>query len=666
MRNSRANGSLLWFVLAIWAVSSLYYLSYYRYGLNLWDEGVPLHGALRTLAGDFVYRDFYGYQPGIYLLYALSYKLFGVTISAPRLLMAWLGGLLPALTFFCVARVASAAAAILPTLAALVAPCCYYNRMFPVLSILSLALIVNYYHRPSVVRIFWIFLGGLTAYYLTIEIGVAVLLLGLVIAFESLIMKRTLRAGLGMLLGLMVISGGVCAPLIIYYEELKLDWVLSYTWHLLFNIRAGWSNPIPTYWNPESLSLSTLGIVIEATWFWVPIAMYLVAAGSLLWLHYKQDLPFFERRVVMITTLWGLYIYYLVFWRAGWGNLLRCLHPTYVLVGWGSWRLWRLAQASSPWGKRLKLASLGLLCCPLLGFIGYLLVEGDESAGAMAMCMADYERLTLDRVDVYCEPEIVELATEITRFVSSRLTDSAELVTIPLNPLFNFLTGNLSRSYHEWIIPGTFRDRLEEREFVKQLDGRKVPMIIYRDIAIDGRAERRIKAYAPNLFHFLVHRYHLVKRLGNFMVLEPNANRLALDLITWCTLTENYQVSGLARLESFGEEELDRAIVLKGESVVTIDIPVEHPFQFTTEVWTASALPADAVWVTAECGNYQISGSVREYDQFGLATLTLTGVGPLERLSFHVRPSEEEPERKASQCMVWWLEPILTLLPAAS
>lgn len=72
----------------IFIVSLFYYLSYQSYGFTEVDWGGIVIAAERILQGDIFYRDFsLGYTPGIYLYTALSFKLFGVSLSSAT--VAW-------------------------------------------------------------------------------------------------------------------------------------------------------------------------------------------------------------------------------------------------------------------------------------------------------------------------------------------------------------------------------------------------------------------------------------------------------------------------------------------------------------------------------------------------------------------------------------------------
>ena len=47
-------------------------------------------------------------------------------------------------------------------------------------------------------------------------------------------------------------------------------------------------------------------------------------------------------------------------------------------------------------------------------------------------------------------------------------------------------------------------------------------MIIYVDIPIDGKEERRLTNYAPQLYGFIVENYRFDEMIGLFQILLPN------------------------------------------------------------------------------------------------------------------------------------------------
>jgi len=72
--------------MGLMVLSLLYYLSYYRYGLNLSDEGYVVQGAIRSLRGQLPGADFHSYAPARTWTLGLLFKTFGVSITAERLM----------------------------------------------------------------------------------------------------------------------------------------------------------------------------------------------------------------------------------------------------------------------------------------------------------------------------------------------------------------------------------------------------------------------------------------------------------------------------------------------------------------------------------------------------------------------------------------------------
>src|SRR5438046_5546109 len=67
--------------------AALVCVPFFRYVEWLGDEGVLLHGAMRILGGEVLYRDFFEFlAPGGFLIVATWMKLFGVDFGSVRVL----------------------------------------------------------------------------------------------------------------------------------------------------------------------------------------------------------------------------------------------------------------------------------------------------------------------------------------------------------------------------------------------------------------------------------------------------------------------------------------------------------------------------------------------------------------------------------------------------
>jgi hypothetical protein len=61
----------------------------------------------------------------------------------------------------------------------------------------------------------------------------------------------------------------------------------------------------------------------------------------------------------------------------------------------------------------------------------------------------------------------------------------------------------------------------KEKELVAILNNNPPKLVIYVDIAIDGKEERRLLNYAPHLYKFLLDRYGFQEKVGFFKILLP-------------------------------------------------------------------------------------------------------------------------------------------------
>ena len=99
---------------------------------------------------------------------------------------------------------------------------------------------------------------------------------------------------------------------------------------------------------------------------------------------------------------------------------------------------------------------------------------------------------------------------------------------MPLNPIFYFLSDRVNPTPYEWVLPGMLEEK-KERELVELLKYRLPKIVVYVDIAIDGKEERRLSRYSPLLYKFLVKHYSFEEMVGFFQILLPKNPPLPLD-----------------------------------------------------------------------------------------------------------------------------------------
>ena len=94
------------------------------------------------------------------------------------------------------------------------------------------------------------------------------------------------------------------------------------------------------------------------------------------------------------------------------------------------------------------------------------------------------------------------------------------ILALPLNPIFYFLSDRVNPTHYEWVLPGML-EKPKEKELVAILENQPPKVVIYVDIAIDGKEERRLSHYAQELYKFLLKNYTFQEQVGFFQILLP-------------------------------------------------------------------------------------------------------------------------------------------------
>ena len=146
-------------------------------------------------------------------------------------------------------------------------------------------------------------------------------------------------------------------------------------------------------------------------------------------------------------------------------------------------------------------------------------------AGSIGAMKLETTRLTLDKVDIYTNPAEAKWIKEVIEKIDLYSQEGDAILALPLNPIFYFLSGRVNPTPYEWILPGMLEEE-KEKELVAILNNNPPKLVIYVDIAIDGKEERRLLNYAPHLYKFLLDRYGFQEKVGFFKILLPKKSPL--------------------------------------------------------------------------------------------------------------------------------------------
>ena len=521
-----------------------YFWSFCEYGLNIWDEGGYANGTLRTLNGEKALVDFNpnGYLPGRYWYGMLFFKLFGVEIQSLRIGVLLFTPAMVIMIYSMGRKIMPAGFALLAALFMLSAPSMYYNRFYTFFVILNLYCLTNVVEKRNLASLFGlgaaIFLSSffkfeVTLFSILVSLGTLALLFNVKHWRVDFNFSPKQAASASPKPGkFYFLLAGVAAILFAVY--LGKDGYFTKVFKLVVDAHEVWGNPFPEIL-PFFALLEKVGAhqMFERILFYLPPFTYGVVAILLFYrLVIKKETFHIAHLMVLAILLFGACAFGLVIWRAGFDNLLRTLPPFYLLLCYLLYGIReKILSLQKPVGQNGIFMRLPLnLLTVFLPFLFYFEMNTHHGfyAGSIGAMKLETTHLSLEKMDVYTNPGEAKWIKKVIDKINLHSKKGDAILALPLNPIFYFLSDRVNPTPYEWILPGMLEEK-KERALVKLLKYRLPKIVIYVDIAIDGKEERRLSRYAPHLYKFLVEHYSFQEMVGFFQILLPKNPSLPLD-----------------------------------------------------------------------------------------------------------------------------------------
>ena len=521
-----------------------YFWSFCEYGLNIWDEAGYANGTLRTLNGEKALVDFNpnGYLPGRYWYGMLFFKLFGVEIQSLRIGVLLFTPAMVIMIYSMGRKIMPAGFALLAALFMLSAPSMYYNRFYTFFVILNLYCLTNVVEKRNLASLFGlgaaIFLSSffkfeVTLFSILVSLGTLALLFSVKHWRVDFNFSPKQAASASPKPGkFYFLLAGVAAILFAVY--LGKDGYFTKVFKLVVDAHEVWGNPFPEIL-PFFALLEKVGAhqMFERILFYLPPFTYGVVAILLFYrLVIKKETFHIAHLMVLAILLFGACAFGLVIWRAGFDNLLRTLPPFYLLLCYLLYGIReKILSLQKPVGQNGIFMRLPLnLLTVFLPFLFYFEMNTHHGfyAGSIGAMKLETTRLSLEKMDVYTNPGEAKWIKKVIDKINLHSKKGDAILALPLNPIFYFLSDRVNPTPYEWILPGMLEEK-KERALVKLLKYRLPKIVIYVDIAIDGKEERRLSRYAPHLYKFLVEHYSFQEMVGFFQILLPKNPSLPLD-----------------------------------------------------------------------------------------------------------------------------------------
>ncbi len=524
-----------------------YFLSFSKYGLNIWDEGGYANGTLRTMNGEKALIDFNpnGYLPGRYWYGLLFFKLFGVEIQSLRIGVALLTPIMVIMVYSISRKIMPAGFSFLAALFILSAPSMYYNRFYPFFIIFVLYFLIKTIEKRNVISLAGLTLAIFLSAFFKFEVTIFSILISMVI-LAILFFNKSIEHNIQLvnilnpqskklpyLFGLGIIASGF----VLFY--LGKDGYFLQVFKIVVDAHEVWGNPFPQLF-PFFKLYDQLGYhkIFERILFYLPIWVYSLVILIILAQFFSNRCKFTLVNLYLLTIVgFGICAFGLVIWRAGFDNLLRTLPPFYILFTYLLYMIWQKViffqnASGNPIHAKITRVPLSLLIVFLPSLFYYEMNTHHGfyagSIGAkdwvinknLKAMKPETAPVKLERIDVQTRPAEAEWVNEVVNRINLYSKKGDPILALPLNPLFYFLTDRVNPTPYEWVLPGML-DKDKELKMVETLKIKLPRVVVYVDIAIDGKEERRLKNYAPYLYKFLVDHYGFQEMIGLFQILLP-------------------------------------------------------------------------------------------------------------------------------------------------
>ena len=530
----------LWLAL-IYLVLVTYLYSFSEYGLNVWDEGGYANGTLRTLNGEKAIEDFNpsGYLSGRYIYGTIFFKLFGVSIQSLRIGVILITPIMIFMVYAICRRIMPQGFAFLAGVFVLSAPAMYYNRFFTFFCVFNLYLLVRCVERVKFQRYLCLAGAILLSGFFKFEVALFSLLCSVAVFIIQFFLKTKQQRSVKQEYQVSFI-GRTKFWISIGLFVLALTPALSFLYkkdffNLAVNMVLGsyqvWGNPFPSLFPFFSL-WSELGSheMFQRLLFYIPVWVY---AGTAFFLTIKiikqKGIETIDLHVVSILLI-GICAYGLVLWRAGFDNLLRTLPPAYILFCYILYltrsRLLSLLELSTKGSGALVVSretavNVVTVFLPFL-FFYEMNVNHGFYAGTIGAVKQETALLDMPRVKAYTNPAEVEWIEKVVNRIEEYSDAGDPILALPLNPIFYFLTDRINPTAYDWILPGMLNETAEKK-IIGQLQASPPKVIVFVDIPIDGKEDRRLANYTPLIYSYLAKNYEFKEMIGMFQILLPKS-----------------------------------------------------------------------------------------------------------------------------------------------
>lgn len=499
------------FYLVIIIISLIYYLSYFRYGIGMLDEGFLVDPVMRVIQGEIPYKDFYHfYAPLSFYIFAFLFKIFSPSLIIVRLFWIIILITTALLIYSLSSRFMNKWYSICITLLFVVAPGPWHKSFFAFTTLLNLFMIFRYIESFTLKRVF---LSGIItgiSIFLRQDVGVFSFIVNITtIILLPLLIKRV-RIKNYIILYIIGVFLIVIPILFYFYSKGALFDLLDQL--LLAGYKGTSTNfiPFPKIFPLFNKEISFQGIIdlLQRFLHYIPPIIYILYTILIFKNIYfkKNNLKNF---LFIPMVFMGILVFHQDLRRSEIQHLLEVLPICYILCG------------NLLFNKRYILNSSILLIIWFLILIFLIKIDHFEFTNSILARIGQDTLLKNDRAKVFVSKEKAKVLEALLDFISKNTSSEDKILAIPDIPLIYFLCEKTSPIKYELIRPGHIRNKLEEDKIISTIESLKVKFVIYNLIQeTEGFEERRFDKYYKRLYKYFLKNYDLETSIGQYAILK--------------------------------------------------------------------------------------------------------------------------------------------------
>lgn len=533
--------------------SLAYFLSYFRFGY-IEDEGYLVEGVSRILDGQVIYRDFHHtYAPGRFYVFALLFLLFGKSLLVVRAAWAILLAVKAGLAYWIGRRLTSRPFGILLALMVTLIPGPWHKTPFSFSAYLLLLGMLYLLERPGPRVHLWVgLLTGATALFRQDVAGFAVvgtLAIGIARALgdrEGPGARSTWRefgrsfgtylAGILVVVIPILIAFGCAGALGDMARGILVEGMKDNRTNQL---------PFPNAWPTTDFGRAhVLPVVLLKLLFYLPLASFALVIGVLVARARRRTTGTADLFLLgaLILSAGG---FNQSLWRSDLPHLYQSLQPVYLLVTALLYALYsalepRIARRAGRWvlGSCLLALPILLVGGPLLWcwselsdsrtFYAFraegLYTRSVEYTGTALIRRGRTENLDLERAPLVVSEARAQFLDLVGEYLDETTPPGGSILSVPGFQTVHFLFDrrNPTRYIH---VRRSLGSPEEEDAFIRDIIDGDTRVILFTEMAIDGKPERRFRVYARRVYDWIAENYvpdltvgHLVFFLRNDQV----------------------------------------------------------------------------------------------------------------------------------------------------